>query len=258
MGTTISFGIQKGGVGKTTTTSITAYLLAKHHKVLAIDFDSQGNLTQMLTNKKNIYEFTDKTILEAIEERNAKKYIYEVNERLHVLPAEDALAILPNRLTSLYRNRADQLHALKNTIEAIKDDYEYILIDLPPNLGDHTLSGLVASDFAVVILQTDPFSYYALDRYLGTLKKAKEMFGLRLRLAGILSCLMHSQTSIDSAIHSKAVSDYQSVMFKSVIKRKSKIKEFSLTGISDRYKEEKNALSNYISFVEELVDRVKN
>lgn len=51
MGKTISFGIQKGGVGKTTTTAISAYLLSQEHRVLAVDFDSQGNLTQFLTGK---------------------------------------------------------------------------------------------------------------------------------------------------------------------------------------------------------------
>ena len=69
MGITISFGIQKGGVGKTTTTAITSYLLSKKSKVLAVDFDSQGNLTAFLT-KRNIYDFTKNTVLEALKEKD--------------------------------------------------------------------------------------------------------------------------------------------------------------------------------------------
>ena len=256
MAITISFGIQKGGVGKTTTTAITAYLLAKENRVLAVDFDSQGNMTQMLTGERDIYKFTDKTVLAAIEQNNAKKYIYKVNENLHVLPAEDALAILPNRLASMYRNRSDQLHALRKILSTVQNDYDYILIDLPPNLGDHTLCGLVASDFAVVILQTDPFSFNALGRYIQTLRMAKSNFSLDLRLAGILACMMNSQMSLDKGIYNKASDEYSNAMFSTVIKRKSKIKEFSIKGISEKYKDEKMALSAYVDFTKELIDRV--
>ena len=79
MGVIISFGIQKGGVGKSTTTGISSYLLSKEYKVLAVDFDSQGNLTQFLI-QKNIYDFTHKTVLEALKEKNPTPYIYKITE----------------------------------------------------------------------------------------------------------------------------------------------------------------------------------
>ncbi|MFC7439561.1 ParA family protein [Laceyella putida] len=256
MGITISFGLQKGGVGKTTTTAITAYLLAKNHKVLAIDFDSQGNLTQMLTTE-DVYQFTGKTILEAIQEKNAEPYIVEVNENLHLLPAEDLLALLPNKLVELYSDRKDQLASLRNLLAPIRDRYDYILVDLPPNVGDHTLCGLVASDYAVVVMQTEPFAFNALERYLETMELAQEMSNPDLRLAGILTCLMNQQTSIDNAIRLQAVEDYETLVFETVIKRKARIKEFSLEGIQDRTKADRDALEQYQSFVEELLARVK-
>lgn len=257
MSITISFGLQKGGVGKTTVTAITAFLLSQSKKVLAVDFDSQGNLTQMLT-QKDIYEFTGKTILEAIVEQRAEKYIYPVSETLHLLPAEDVLAYLPNKLIWRFpKNRKDQITALRNALESIKQNYDFILIDLPPNVGDHTLNGLIASDFGVVVMQTEPFSFNALERYLETMELAQEEANPDLRLAGILTCLMSSQVSIDNAINEQVREDFEGLVFKTEITRRTRIKEFSMEGISNRKKPDREALEQYESFLGELLERVQ-
>lgn len=91
MGKTISFGIQKGGVGKTTTAGITAHLLSRDFKVLAVDFDSQGNLTQFLT-QQDIYDFTHQTALDACKAKDPHPYIVTITKNLHLLPSEDFLA----------------------------------------------------------------------------------------------------------------------------------------------------------------------
>jgi chromosome partitioning protein len=256
MTTTISFGLQKGGVGKSTTTSITAYLLSQNKKVLAVDLDSQGNLTRLLT-QKNIYDFEGRTILEAFQEKTATKFVYQVTDNLHILPAEDALAILPNRLTVMYKTRKEQLSALSNLLKEFENVYDYILIDMPPNLGDQTLNAMVASDYTVVVLQTEPFAFEALERYLKTLERVREEFNSRLTLAGILTCLMQTQTSIDCAIREQALEDYEDMIFTSVIKRKARIKEFVWEGITNKTKVDKVALENYQSFLGELLERVE-
>lgn len=253
MGITISFGIQKGGVGKTTTTSITSYLLAKDAKVLAIDFDSQGNLTAMLTGE-NIYHFTGKSILEACQERDPKPYIYPVHENLHVLPAEDHLVTF-SRYVSQYWYQGDtetSFHVLRETIESVKNDYDYIVIDLPPNVGDQTLNGLTASDYAVVLLQSDPFCYDALDRYLEILAEVVDRANPDLKMAGILTSMLDARASLDKAILEQARTDYADRVFETVIRRKSRIKEFSISGVTDHTKLDREALKTYQSFVKEL------
>jgi chromosome partitioning protein len=257
MSITISFGLQKGGVGKTTVTAITAFLLSRSKKVLAVDFDSQGNLTQMLT-QKDIYEFTGKTVLEAVVEQSAEKYIYHVTDSLHLLPAEDLLAYLSNKLIWRFPNRKDQVVALRNALEPIKQNYDFILIDLPPNVGDHTLNGLIASDFGVVVMQTEPFSFNALERYLETMELAQEEANPDLRLAGILTCLMSSQVSIDNAINQQVREDFEGLVFKTQITRRTRIKEFSMEGISNRKKADREALEQYESFLGELLERVQS
>src|SRR5699024_7768052 len=88
----ITLGLQKGGVSKTTTTGIMAYLMAKDKKkVLAVDMDSQGNLTELITEEP-ANNFIDKSIFEAIAFKDPQKYIYTVNEYIDLLPANNFLS----------------------------------------------------------------------------------------------------------------------------------------------------------------------
>lgn len=255
MGTTISFGIQKGGVGKTTVTGITSWILAQSgKKVLAVDFDSQGNLTQFLA-MRNIYDFTTKTVLEACKEKDANNYIHQITDTLHILPAEDLLATFSRYLYREYHGNPATL--LRETIETVKTNYDYITIDLPPNLGDHTINGLTASDFAVIMLQSEPFSLDALDRYIETLQHVQAQTNPNLVLAGILTSLSDARTTIDSQIVEQAKRDYEDIVFNTVIRRRSRIKEFSLIGVTDRTKVDQEALSQYRDFVKELINRVE-
>ena len=89
--TIISFGIQKGGSSKTTTSGVTAYLLSQSKKVLAIDMDSQGNLTEFL-GRRDVESFSGQTVLEAMQENDVTNYIFEITDNLHLVPADDLLA----------------------------------------------------------------------------------------------------------------------------------------------------------------------
>ena len=253
LATTISIGIQKGGAGKTTTAALTSFLLSQEMRVLAVDFDSQGNLTQFLT-QKNIYDFSGKTVLEAIKQRDARSFIVPVSNQLHVLPAEDLLATFSRYLYQEYKGNPVTL--LKDTLQSVQDHYDVILIDLPPNLGDQTINGLTASDFAVVMLQSEPFCYDALDRYLQTLAIIQRNTNPNLRLAGILISMLDARTTIDNSISDQARIDYEEVVFNTVIRRRSRIKEFVLEGIKNKTKADAEVLEQYQSFVEELKKRV--
>lgn len=254
MGVVISIGNQKGGVGKTTTTAITGYLLAKKYKVLCVDFDSQGNLTQFLT-QRNIHEYSNQTIFEACRSRNPLPYIRNLTDSLHLIPADEMLTALPELMTS--QGVPDKTTVLKETLSKVKNRYDYILIDLPPNLGEQTVNGLVASDFAIAMVQTEPMSYDALDRYIATMHHVKEVKQLDLILCGILPTMFDLRTIIDKAILEKVRTEYEGVVFNTEIKRRNRIKEFSITGIQEHSKADKAALTNYYSFVEELECRVQ-
>lgn len=134
----ISFGIQKGGSSKTTTSGVVAHLLSRDYKVLTIDMDSQGNLTEFLA-RRDVVDFSGRTILEALQEQDARSYIYKVTESLHWIAADDLLATFSRWLYSDYRG-GDRSLILSETLKTVQDDYDYIILDTPPALGDLTIN----------------------------------------------------------------------------------------------------------------------
>jgi len=145
---------------------------------------------------------------------------------------------------------------LKNTLDVVKSDYDYILIDLPPNLGGLTLNGVCASDYCVVVCQSEPFAYDALDRYMEIIQAAQQRVNPNLRIAGILISLLDARTAIGNYITERVREEYQDFVFDTVIRRKSRIIEFSVEGIKIQTKADREAIAMYESFVEELKARV--
>lgn len=254
MAVKIAFGVQKGGVGKTTTAGVTAWLLAKRFKVLGIDFDSQGNLTQLLTQKK-LSQFEDQTILEAIQQGKPESYVCNVKGNLDIIPADDYLATLPRWLYREYDR--EPVKALRNTLTKIEDQYDFVVMDLPPNLGELTTNGFIAADYVVAILQSEPFCFDAIPRFIETLEFAQEKVHPGLRLAGILITMVPARGAIDKAITNQARARYGDLVFENVINRRGRLKEFSRVGIQGNTIQDRTALQPYTLFVKELLNRVR-
>ena len=143
MAITITMGIQKGGCGKSTTTGILSYLLSEDgYRVLAIDMDSQGNLTELLSEQPS-NEFVEKSVLEALQQNDIKQYIVPIDENLDLLPANNFLATLPRWIYTgkTYLGETIQYHGspsliLDAALDQVRDEYDYIIIDTPPSLSD--------------------------------------------------------------------------------------------------------------------------
>lgn len=266
MGKIISLGIQKGGCGKTTCTAMLATLLSRRgFKVLAVDFDSQGNLTQFLS-QRSPYDFAHRTTFQAVKEQNPRPYIVELSDNLHLLPTEDFLAkfaswIFNDYVTQLKHEGNKDVYAaskvLKRTLDVVKDDYDFILIDLPPNLGEQTINGMAASDFALVILQAEPFCKSALERYLETLESSIKLLNEDTRLLGIATAMIDQRYTMSQHILNETKEDYGELVFDTIIKRRAKIVEYSFEGIQgDTTKEDREAQSMYHDLLNEMLDRM--
>lgn len=250
----IAVAIQKGGVGKTTLTVIASEILAAAgYKVLILDLDSQGNATAMVTGN-DIYEYSGRTILEAMKEMNAEDYIVHANENLDIIPAEDMLTTFSRYIYT--QNVAGKLHLLRNTIEDIEDRYDYIFIDCPPNLGDLTLNALSYADYYICPIQLGGFCLTALDRFVSFIDGAKSEGLISASLLGILFT-MKDRSRTEREIGENIRERYGDMVFYTEVKKRAKIKEFSLTGASMVRKTEVDALQDYISLVEEVVERIE-
>jgi len=248
----ISFGIQKGGSGKTTSSGITAHLLSEQYRVLAVDLDSQGNLTELLT-QQDIYDFHGRTVLEALKERDARNYIHRIHDNLHILTAEDLLATFSRYLYTEYKGNRSTV--LRETLDTVKDNYDYIIIDTPPALGDQTINALAASDSVVIMFETSKFCYSALERFTETVGHVQEMVNPNLKISGILRTIVDTRRSDAKAFVELIEEEYPNMTFNTIITRKAATGRLTISGFIDN-PELAAATEQYKEFIKELIERV--
>lgn len=250
----ITFGLQKGGVSKSSSCGITGFLLGqKGYRVLLVDMDSQGNLTEMMM-QRDIYDFADETVLEAIKERDAKRYIHPCMERIDMLTATDTLATLAHYLYTSIKG-GDRLAALRETLEPVLDNYDFVLIDTPPALGEQTLSSLAASDYVVIMYEPAQFAHSALDRFVETVEFVQAKANPKLEIAGILSTMVDLRKFHTKTLLRLVKKVHPNLMFKAQIKRRAATERLPLTGFEEN-EELEEAVEQYKPFVEELLERV--
>ncbi|WP_336765676.1 ParA family protein [Paenibacillus sp. USHLN196] len=254
MAKVISFGIQKGGSSKTTTSGIVAYILSQEYnkRVLAVDLDSQGNLTELLT-QQDIYNFHEKTVFEALKEKNARNYIHNVAERLDMLTAEDHLARFPSWLYETYRGNRSLV--LKETLDTVRNNYDYIIIDTPPALGDQTINALAASDAVVAMFEASKFCYSAISRFLETAIHVQELVNKDMKVAGILRSLIDVRRTDNKALIELIEEEYGELCFGTIMTRTAAVGRLSINGFEGN-PELNQGLKQYREFVKELIQRV--
>ena len=251
----IAVACQKGGIGKTTTSAVMAEILAASgYKVLVIDLDSQGNATKMLT-QRNIYDFSDHTILEALKKEDATDFLHEVKDNLTIIPAEDMLVTFSRYV---YTNRVSQpLEALKRTLASVEHRFDFIIMDAPPNLGEIVLNAIVCADGIIIPAQVEPFGMDGLDRFIEFIETAVKDGHTNAKVLGILLTMKNSRTAISKAIGENIRSRYNGMVFDTEVRLRARIKEFSLEGVQMNSKNDMDALEDYINVTKEVVQRVK-
>lgn len=248
----ISFGIQKGGSSKTTTSGVVSYLLSRDHKVLAIDMDSQGNLTEFL-GRRDVTSFSGQTILEAMQAEDATNFIFEITDNLHLVPADDLLATFSRWLYN--DHRGDKVKVLYESLKPVLDIYDYIVLDTPPALGDLTINALSASDRVVAMFEASIFCYSALGRFLETCWHVREKVNPRLAVAGILRGLIDARRTDNKALISQVYDTYGELCFDTILTRNAAAGRLPLVGFENN-NELDRAVAQYEGFVKELLKRV--
>ena len=228
MGEVISITNQKGGVGKTTTAvNLSVALAALNKRILLIDLDPQGNATTCFgINKYDI----ENTIFDIITDN--QKEITEI-----ILPSGiEGIEIVPSSIDLVgsearLQNRANKEFVLLNAIKKLQINYDYIIIDCAPSLNILTINALVASNSAIVPVQSEFLAMEGLSHLLSTIKLIKKRLNENLYIHGILITMADKRNKLSGCVE-KEIRDYCThLVYNITIPRNIALSEASSHGV---------------------------
>ena len=192
MAEVLAIANQKGGVGKTTTAvNLAASLAVAEQRVLLIDLDAQCNATSGLGHAPADIERGTYSVLLG-ETTLGETTLGTDLPSLFVAPATPDLAAAETELA----DAEDRATRLKSAIDAVRDEYDFILIDCPPSLGLITINALVAADAVLVPMQCEYFALEGLSRLSGTIERIQGALNERLRVSGVLLTMFDPRSNL--------------------------------------------------------------
>jgi chromosome partitioning protein len=248
----IAIANQKGGVGKTTTaTNISACLAKFGKKTLLIDTDPQANATSGVGIDKKTLNLSVYNAI--IEDKELAEVILPTNyNNLFVVPSSTDLTGAEVELTAMMARET----RLKNKLNAIKADYDYIIIDCPPSLGLLTINSLTACDTILIPIQCEYYALEGLSQLMHTVDLIKKNLNPSMEVEGILLTMYNSRTNLANQVISDVRSYFKDKVYNAVIPRSVKLSEAPGFGKPIIYYEEKSSGSSaYINVTKELLEK---
>lgn len=254
MATVICVTNQKGGVGKTTTTVNLGYFLAKDkRRVLVVDLDPQGNASSGLgIDKGELKASMTEVILGEAKMWDA--IVQTKHKGLEIAPTTTQLANVEAELI----NMSKTFVRLRDAIDEVSKNYDYIIIDSPPSLSFLTVNGMIAAEYLLLPVQTEFYALEGVAQLLESVKLVRKGLNPNLKLLGVLATMYDKRTSLSEHVLAEIKKYFKDRVFATTIPRNVRVAEAPSHGVPvgayDKFSKGAKAYKNLAREVEERTE----
>lgn len=254
MGRVIAVANQKGGVGKTTTSvNLSACLAEAGKRVLLIDIDPQGNATSGLgIDRKSVKASVYDLLLEDMSPVDAM--VPTAIEGLFVVPATMDLAGAEIELVP----RISRENRLKRSLDPVKDQFDFILMDCPPSLGLLTINALTAADSILIPIQCEYYALEGLSQLMDTFRLVREALNTSLEVEGVVLTMFDGRTNLSIQVVEDVKRFFRGKVYRTIITRNVRLSEAPSHGLPiTAYDPKSKGAEAYTELAREVIEHVE-